>query len=114
MCRTLFALECEHRETVDGWLSLWVRDAVLPAAANTPGWPAYWAGQRVLCALDTLSILQCPGQAGARMALPQPGQPLEALLQWLLIQTWVDWRRDLWLKNLAFAVATKLPFYGLV
>ena len=108
--RLLFQHEQHHKGTVDAAMRQFSRERtwpLLPAGAVN-----FLAGSRLMCASDTAKLLQV--RSGGKKVIQEPrGKADCELLEWLLIETWNEWRWDAFLKLQALCSLTGGDlFYG--
>lgn len=106
----LFADEQRFRQSIDGAMRTF---AATRSAPHPPAGPEnFLMCCRFLCAIDTVNILL----VGWPESLPLPRQNAgndEAILNWLLIDTWNEWRWDTWLKlEVLRSLGRKDSFYA--
>lgn len=91
--RVHILFEAEHglRLRIDEDVRLFISKRILPQPPA--GIQNFLTCQRFQCACDLLEILLVGG------LVPQPkGRSDSGILNWLLIETWSEWRWDTWLK----------------
>jgi hypothetical protein len=107
----LFADEERLKPNIDDTMRCFARRGTLPVLP--PGALNFLTICRFMCASDTVNILLAADKV--HRLIPDPdGTDEQTVLEWLLVETWNEWRWDSFLKLQALrSLSGDNSFYGL-